>query len=49
MNLPGDFSALETKSGNNVSFGHPQNLGAASAHFLWHLRHNTGYFRKKVK
>ncbi len=41
MNMAADFSALKAKSGNNVSFGHPSNLGADAVHFLWRLRHNT--------
>jgi hypothetical protein len=41
MNVPADFSTLETKSGNNVSFGHAADLGDGSANFLWRLRHNT--------
>ena len=44
--MPADFSALEAKGGNDMAVGHPPNLGADPIHFLWQLRHNTGYIER---
>jgi hypothetical protein len=43
VNVAADFSALEAKCGNHMAVGHAPNLGADPIHFLWQLRHNTGF------
>ena len=48
VNMAADFSALETKGANNMSLGHPSNLGPGPAQFLWRLRHNIGHPDKYV-
>ena len=44
--MAADFSALDAKGGDNMLFGHAPNLGADPIHFLWQLRHNTGFFQR---
>ena len=46
LNMAADFSSPETKGGNYMLFGHAPNLGAEPIHFLWQLRHNTGYIER---